>query len=137
MRREPSMKPASVLVIDDDADFRELVRMILEHAGFVVQTAADGIDVLDPGRGWSAILLDLNMPIFDGGRLVEYWQMTDPELLRRVIFLTGFSRLAAARSLPVSRWLRKPFTPEELVEAVRDCAVAAGEPHLESPSRSR
>lgn len=120
-----------VLVIDDDDDLRELMKTMLEYSGFEVETASDGIDALDPGPGWAAIVLDVKMPIFDGGKLTDYWAMTNPELLRRSIVLSGYSRLASATDRPVFRRLRKPFTEEELVTTVRECAKAAEEERRE------
>lgn len=115
-----------LLVIDDDADIREVVKMTFEHRGFEVDTLADGIDAVDLQWNYDAILLDLNMPVFDGERLADYWLLTDPEMLRRVIVLSGYSRFAHGRPLPAFATVRKPFDTEELVKVVEECVARSG-----------
>jgi CheY-like chemotaxis protein len=62
-----------VLVVDDDADFRELARRILEREGYTVVEAENGRAALDRLRDTTpgAILLDLMMPEMDGFDFVE------------------------------------------------------------------
>ena len=116
--------PKKLLVIDDDADIREVVTMLFEHRGFEVEALADGIDAVKLTKDYDVILLDLNMPVFDGERLADYWSLTDPEMLKRVIVLSGYSRFARGRPLPAFATVRKPFNPEELVEVVERCVAA-------------
>src|SRR5258706_15759697 len=85
------------LVVDDDDHIRELLQTLLETAGFEVETLRDGIDAVELKKDYHVILLDMKMPIFDAGRLTDYWRMTDPAILRRVILLSGYSRLASDR----------------------------------------
>src|SRR4029077_20178707 len=85
------------LVIDDDDHIRELLQTLLETAGFEVDTMRDGIDAVALKPGYQVILLDMKMPIFDGERLTDYWKLTNPEILRRVILLSGYSRLSSDR----------------------------------------
>jgi CheY-like chemotaxis protein len=61
----------SVLVADDDADVRELLRVTLAAEGYHVEVAANGRDALDHLRSTPEtcmILLDLNMPVMDGAQ---------------------------------------------------------------------
>lgn len=111
------------LVIDDDPHIRELLRTILESEGFAVTVLRDGIDALELESAYDVILLDMRMPVFDGERLTDYWQMTRPELLRRVIVLSGYSRYAPHK-LPSSVFatIEKPFDINELIRVVRACA---------------
>ena len=60
---------ARILIIDDDADFRDAVKTLLVHEGFDVTTATDGADALgqlEAGPLPDLILLDLLMPGVDG-----------------------------------------------------------------------
>jgi CheY-like chemotaxis protein len=62
------MTPA-ILVVDDDADCRESLQLVLEDAGYAVVVAADGceaLQALETGPRPAAILLDLMMPVMDG-----------------------------------------------------------------------
>lgn len=109
------------LVIDDDAHIRELLQVLLETAGFEVDTLHDGIDAVKLSNDYHVILLDMRMPIFNGGQLVDYWKLTTPEILRRVIFLTGYSRLSSDRDHGTFATLAKPFDYREVLRIVEDC----------------
>ena len=109
------------LVIDDDANLRELLETILQTAGFEVETLSDGIDALELKKPYEVILLDLKMPIFDAARLTDYWKLTDPDVLRRVILLSGYSSLAADRDLGTFATLAKPFDYVQLLAVVDRC----------------
>lgn len=69
------MTTPRVLVVDDDENVRHLLRLRLQHAGFEVGEAADGMVALDAvrGGGWDLVVLDLVMP-----------NMTGFEFLKRV-----------------------------------------------------
>jgi len=63
----------TVLIIDDDPDFRAATRLVLEHAGFLVGEASDGREGLEAARRANpdAILLDLMMENVDAGSRVS------------------------------------------------------------------
>lgn len=113
--------PKKALVIDDDDDVRELLKVLLEWQGFQVDVMSDGIGAVDLAKPYDVILLDLNMPIFDGERLADYWQLTDPAILDRVIVLSGYSRFMRGRQLPTFAMLSKPFDHQELLRVVDAC----------------
>jgi DNA-binding NtrC family response regulator len=114
-------KPAA-LVIDDDADIREVLQTLLETAGFTVDTLSDGIDAVTLKKEYQVILLDMKMPIFDGARLTDYWRLTDPAILRRVILLSGYSRLSLDRDFGTYATMAKPFDYHELLTIVENCS---------------
>ncbi|HEX3578003.1 MAG TPA: response regulator [Thermoanaerobaculia bacterium] len=115
-------RPRRALVIDDDDHIRELLQALLETAGFEVAMMRDGIDAVDLKESdYAVILLDMKMPIFDGARLTDYWKLTNPALLRRVILLTGYSRLSSDRDFGTFAVIAKPFEYRELLEAVDAC----------------
>lgn len=66
--REPWTLPKSILIADDDARVRRLVRAGLEHAGFSCVESADGLDAVDKATRCSPdlIILDLRMPKLSG-----------------------------------------------------------------------
>jgi DNA-binding response OmpR family regulator len=112
------------LVVDDDEHIRQLLRVLLENAGFEVDTLRDGIDAVELDKQYDVILLDMKMPIFDAGRLTDYWKMTDPAILRRVIVLSGYSRLAN-RDFGTYATISKPFDYHDLIATVERCARQA------------
>ncbi len=119
MNPDPSLKRA--LIIDDDDHIRELLQTLLETAGFEVETLRDGIDAVELKKDYHVILLDMKMPIFDAARLTDYWRMTDPAILRRVILLSGYSRLASDRDFGTFASIAKPFDYRKLLSTVDEC----------------
>jgi CheY-like chemotaxis protein len=118
----PQTSPKRALVIDDDADTRELLQTLLETAGFEVDTLRDGIDALELKKDYQVILLDMKMPIFDGSRLTDYWKLTAPALMQRVILLTGYSKLTADRRVGAFATVAKPFEYRSLLKVVEACS---------------
>jgi two-component system OmpR family response regulator len=110
------------LVIDDDDHIRELLQVLLETAGFEVAVMRDGIDAVDlKEHDYAVVLLDMKMPIFDGERLTDYWRLTNPAVLRRVILLSGYSRLSSDRDFGTFAVIAKPFDYRQLLNAVDAC----------------
>jgi DNA-binding response OmpR family regulator len=109
------------LVIDDDDHIRELLEVLLDAAGFEVDTMRDGIDAVDLKKDYRVVLLDMKMPIFDAERLTDYWKLTNPKILSRVILLSGYSRLSSDRDFGTFAILAKPFEYRELLALVEAC----------------
>jgi len=113
-----------VLVVDDDADLRELVTIALEDAGFAV--AATGLPTEAAALAFATsprlVLLDLSMPEFDPAPLVAALRSvrTAPE----VVALTGrCDAEQLADALGLDGVLVKPFSTEALVAFVRGRCV--------------
>lgn len=119
MSNVPDTKRA--LVVDDDDHIRELLQTLLETSGFEVDTVRDGIDAVELKKDYHVILLDMKMPIFDAGKLTDYWRMTDPSILNRVILLSGYSRLAGDRDYGTFASIAKPFDYRNLLTTVEAC----------------
>ena len=110
------MSKKRVLILDDSATFRMLLRRTLAAAGFDVDVREAG----DADEGLASflaepadlVLLDLNLPIGDGVDLVSEFR---PQA--QVVLVTAESsqrRLDLAQSRGADACLRKPFFPEEL-----------------------
>ena len=117
----PDAVTKRALVVDDDEHIRELLQALLETAGFEVDTLSDGIDAVELKKDYNVMLLDMKMPIFDAGRLTDYWKLTDPGILRRVILLSGYSRLSSDRDFGTFASIEKPFDYRELLATVEAC----------------
>jgi len=120
-RRPPAGRhPAeTILVVDNEASVRRVVRRALEHDGDLVLEAEDAESALRLIEAHSGrldlIITDLAMPGMGGRELAEVLSVFRPEL--RVLVMTGFpERLPPDRRLPL---LGKPFTLDSLREAVR------------------
>lgn len=103
----------NVLIVEDHADLREMLAVLLESEGFQVQTASNGAEALSAmhQRRPSVILLDLMMPVMDGWQL-RAEMLADPALREvPVILLSGVHDLEeVGASLGAVASLRKPVT---------------------------
>lgn len=108
-----------ILLVEDDELLRGAMQMVLEWEGYRVVCAGDGREALDLMRGGTRpalILLDVMLPVLDGAQLREELRR-DPALADvPVVVVSG---LDAADCPAAAAHVRKPFAPEELLEAVR------------------
>jgi CheY-like chemotaxis protein len=121
---------ACVLVIDDNDDFRSLLRMALEREGFAVRTAANGQEGLALLKGWRADVLvtDIFMPGKEGIETISEVRKQFPGV--RIVAMSGrpsatdFDPLSIAAQIGAAKTLKKPFDIDELIDAVRRLAPA-------------
>ena len=111
---------ASILVVDDDADFLHTVCEVLEEEGYRVERASNGRAALDrllAGPLPDLVLTDLVMPALDGWQLVTALK-EHPELAGiPVVVMSGGHR--ALTSAPVSAgYVDKPINPARLLETL-------------------
>ena len=122
---------AKILIVDDDIDFVESTKTVLESKPYEVIVAHEGDEGLKKAREENPdlILLDVIMPIKDGFTAAEQLRK-DPELSKiPVIMLTAFSSKRQESSIPVSRgftleaeeYIEKPVTPTVLLATVERC----------------
>jgi PAS domain S-box-containing protein len=88
---EPSPAPRRVLVVDDEAGLRRIVRRYLEGRGHRVDEAGSGAEALErvAAAAYDAVLLDLKMPEMTGDELFRILRERHPEAAARVVFATG------------------------------------------------
>jgi DNA-binding response OmpR family regulator len=113
---------STVLVVEDHADLREMLAVLLENEGFAVETATNGAEALVAMRRArpSLILLDLMMPVMSGDEFRRR-QLADPQYADvPVICMTaahdGYQR---AERLHVAEYFQKPVDFDRLISAVR------------------
>jgi CheY-like chemotaxis protein len=124
------MNPARILIVDDDADITEAMRVVLEKKGYAVEAAIDSKDAANRIKSQKPdlIILDVMMNTksegFDYSRQIK----NDPKLrdipvlmLTAIKEKTGIDFKSAAGDetwLPVEEFLDKPVKPEQLIEKV-------------------
>jgi DNA-binding response OmpR family regulator len=121
---------ARILLVDDDEFVRRPVQMNLQRAGHIVDEACNGRDAVVAYREkrHDVVVTDLIMPEQEGLETIMQLRRHDAQV--RVIAISGGGRvnatnyLALARSLGAQRTLAKPFTTEELLEAIRQVLPA-------------
>lgn len=117
------MKPLKILFADDDLKYSMLLKRFLENEGYEVTYAGNGTIALDlfPIFKPDLVLLDINMPGFNGFEVAERIRETDKHVL--IFFLSDRSekadRLQGFR-LRANDYLAKPFYPEELIARIRE-----------------
>jgi signal transduction histidine kinase len=137
---EPAAAPATagpitrrrVLLVDDNADGREMLRVALERSGHIVITAADGDAALSAATTLQpqVAILDIGLPGIDGYDLARAMRMEHPRV--RLIALTGYGRdadAAAARHAGFDAHCTKPVTVAALLDQI---ASLDGPSHAEN-----
>jgi CheY-like chemotaxis protein len=115
------MAGSDILVVDDDADIREALREALALEGYRVAVAANGREAwewLQSSAAPSLVLLDLMMPVMDGGELLGLVRGDDRLRGIPVILVTAFGSLAAAFASRSQACLAKPLDLEDLMALV-------------------
>jgi CheY-like chemotaxis protein len=111
-----------VLVVDDEAGVRALIRRILEGAGYGVLEAENGAEALkrlDSGAVFDFLMADLDMPVMRGEEMALRFRVRRPAL--RILYVTAhIDSLMDGRPLlsDTEAFLEKPFTAAGLLEAV-------------------
>jgi len=122
-------KKRKILLVDDDPDFVDATRTVLETKSYEVIVAKNGDEGLEKAREESPdlILLDIIMPVEDGFTAAEQLKK-DPQLSNiPVIMLTSFSSKGQTTDIPRGRgfsleaedYIEKPVSPEELLSRVQ------------------
>ena len=131
----PSTEPTAirpVLVVEDDADVRDVAETILSEEGYRVLVAADGVDafgLFERHPDIALVFTDIKMPRIDGLMLADMAQLRRPDV--KVLYATAYG--AETNRQPGYRYgevLAKPYRRAELVAAIERALHAP-------PTRSR
>lgn len=118
----------TILVIDDSASLRQVVRMALTGAGYEVIEAGDGksaLALLD-GRQINMAICDVNMPVMNGIEFVKAAKQLATYKFMPILMLTTESqeeKKEQGKAAGAKAWMVKPFSPSQLVNAVSKLCV--------------
>jgi CheY-like chemotaxis protein len=122
----------TVLLVDDQAEVREVTTSILDRLGYTVITAEDGVAALTLYQQHRdvirLVLLDVRMPRMDGAETLRRLRRINPTL--PVVIVSGFGAdndLATIRSIGVQGVVEKPFTVSELSETMARALRGTGD----------
>jgi two-component system, chemotaxis family, chemotaxis protein CheY len=128
-----SSLPGKILIVEDSPTMCQLYRIVLGRGGTELVFAHSGVEGLDHAAQEPDVelfIVDINMPRMDG---LEFLRRLRTELQIRdvpaIVISTEGSEAdqAAARQAGANAYLRKPWTPDQLLKAVRE-VVATAEP---------
>ena len=113
----------TIMIVDDSASIRMVVRLTLEGEGFNVIDASDGVEALKKLNGVKIHLLitDVNMPNMDGITLVKEAKKLPAYKFTPMMMLTtevSDDKKTQGRNAGAKAWLVKPFQPPVLLNAV-------------------
>jgi len=120
-----------ILVVDDDPEFVEITRMILESEGYEIISASDGKQAMETMREDKPdlVLLDVMMSSVLDGLNVCHEMHDDPDLRDVPIIMVSCiitsphaGLFPTDEYLPINAWISKPMDPELLIEKVHQFA---------------
>jgi two-component system response regulator AtoC len=122
----PTLRGPPVLVVDDEAAIRHVLRLLLEREGYAAIEAADGAEALarlaaDPAPRLA--FCDLRMPVLDGHGFLAQARAAHPTL--RVVMMSAYGgQEEAVAALARGAWayINKPVRPDELRHVLRGIA---------------
>src|SRR5487761_1848223 len=112
---------SSILVVEDEAKLRELIRSFLEREGFVVLTTGSGAEAiaLAERAGPDLVVLDLGLPDVPGESVASELRMRSDVLLLMLTAKATEEDRVRGLELGADDYLTKPFSPKELVLRVK------------------
>jgi len=131
MDRKGTASSPTILVVDDEPNIVELVRLYLKSEGFQVESANDGREALDKIAALhpSLVVLDLMMPELDGREVARRVRRQDSKTAIIMLTAKGDDQdKIVGLELGADDYLAKPFNPRELVARVRAVLRRTEEP---------
>jgi CheY-like chemotaxis protein len=110
----------TILIVEDDADTRDMIGRFLELEGYAVETAANGrqaLDRLDAGSPACVILLDLMMPVMDGWEFRRI-QVSKSALSKIPVIVFSAAGRDRMSQIDANDYLSKPVDLDELLERI-------------------
>jgi len=115
-----------VLIVEDDVDLRRMYKVALRLAGFEASESGDGLSALvelEFGPTPVCVVLDLMLPVVSGHVVMQDLRASAQRRNIPVVVVTGSDE--PLERVDAACILRKPSSPEQLVEAVERCVAAA------------
>jgi CheY-like chemotaxis protein len=115
---------ATILIVDDNDDNRELLQLLLVNAGYQVCEAGNGIECLSAARleAPDLILLDLSMPVMDGWKVLEELKADPRTEDIPCIAVTAHAELDRHEALAngFKAYVSKPFMGDALIKTIAE-----------------
>jgi two-component system alkaline phosphatase synthesis response regulator PhoP len=132
------LRRRKILVVEDEPDFLELLRIHFKDEGFAIATAKNGVDAVRKARSLQPdlILLDVMLPELDGFAVCEILRNDTTTASIPVIMVTGLcgqlTRCAGIES-GATEFVTKPTSPEAIVSKVKETLQSRPVPAVPAP----
>ena len=116
---------ASVLVVEDDSELRDMVCLMLKYKGFEVKGAEDGIDGLDVLSSWhpDLIVLDVMMPRMDGLTMCRQVRQVPETADLPIIMISGRTQGQVVKeglAAGANKYMLKPMSLDALMQNIQE-----------------
>ena len=127
----------SILIVDDEPQTRDLLRLMLKRDGYEVYEAEDGYDALEKVKTLlpDMVLLDVMMPDIDGITVCQKLRAEQATKNTPVLMLSARTHLAAVEKgiiAGATRYLTKPIGRTELLQHVSEVFAGIPSPEMQS-----
>lgn len=118
-----------ILIVDDSASSRMLMKLALKKEGWEVIEAEDGkagIGSLAENQGVKLVVTDINMPVMNGIEFIEKVRKLQDYRFLKIIVLTNpleEENRKNARKAGASAWMDKPFKPKDLLNIMKKIGI--------------
>jgi two-component system, cell cycle sensor histidine kinase and response regulator CckA len=112
-----------LLIVEDEPMVRAVAERALARQGYTVETACDGEEALAlfaEGKSYDLVVSDVVMPNMDGPAMARELRKQRPDM--RILFMSGYAEEQLRQSINLDKvaFLPKPFSVQQIAEAVRD-----------------
>jgi two-component system chemotaxis response regulator CheY len=119
----------NILAVEDSPSVRQLIRMTLLDFGYEVSEAKNGAEAMQKVAAgkFDAVVTDINMPVMGGIEFIRQYRATPQSSGVPIIVLTtedGDAIKSEARAAGATAWLTKPFSQQQLIDAIKKVAGA-------------
>jgi CheY-like chemotaxis protein len=132
MRSPPDQdtRPRTILVVEDELELLDMMKLFLEREGYVVETACNGHDAMErvAQQVPDLILLDMKMPVMSGWEFAARFYHQHNRVAPVVVMTASADAPSRAGDVNAAAFLGKPFTHDELLAVVRASLSPGGAP---------
>jgi len=113
----------SILIVEDDANIRETLSIILQQRGYKTDAAKDGQEAIQKSKAkfFNIVLLDIKLPDMEGTKLLTTMHKDQPKMMK--IMITGYPSLenaVEALNRGADAYIIKPVKPEKLLALIKE-----------------
>ncbi|HOW35403.1 MAG TPA: response regulator [Candidatus Omnitrophota bacterium] len=115
------MADKKILVIEDDADIREIISFYLEEEGFLVASAPDACDIVNLAKNEKPdlITMDMKLPKVDGPAAIGLLKMDPATASIPILIISVIAKDPKIQKISAMGYVAKPFEKEELISNVK------------------